>query len=249
MEHLVGGSACASSKDCGAETDPGSWCRAVAATNSELSEPAGDMAMWDPYQNQQEARSGSDLQPGAKNKPKKLDLLTVKAMPNQALAKILEARACTYQQLRQRGLDLWRTQTTTMEAADRQAAKSHLEWRLSNKDIANYVGTFRQVLQVMRKNCFHDFFSCLRLWIGKSMVTNFALKRRYEKWPRRNLFWTASASVTNSNIMTKTWERWTQDKTFPVKEAKATALARFRAIGVAYWIGWRIADQGHGAGR
>ena len=34
-----------------------------------------------------------------------------------------------------------------MEAADRQAAKSHLEWRLSNKDITNCVGTFRQVLQ------------------------------------------------------------------------------------------------------
>ena len=106
MEHLVGGSACASSEDCGAETDPGSWYRAVAATNSELSEPARDMATWDPYQDQQEARSGSDLQPGA-NKPKKLDLLTVKAMPNQALAEILEARGCTHQQLRQRGLDLW----------------------------------------------------------------------------------------------------------------------------------------------
>ena len=161
MAHLFDDSACASFEEqkrtsqavagslhgsCRAGTDPGSWYKAVANTDSELSKSAEDMVTWDPYQDQRPKRSASDLRPRA-NESRKLDLLTAKAMPNQALARHLKARGCTYQRLRQRGMDLWQTQTITMDDEDRKAAKSHLEWRLSNKDIANCVGIFRQVLQ------------------------------------------------------------------------------------------------------
>ena len=75
-----------------------------------------------------------------------LDLLTVTSMPSNALSDLLVAHGCTYSQLRKRGMDLWYTQTVTMDADLRTPALEILELQLRSSSISCCVSIFRQAL-------------------------------------------------------------------------------------------------------
>ena len=90
-----------------------------------------------------------------------LDLLTVETMSSTMLAEILVARGCTYMQLRNRGLDLWSTQTITDEDEKRKAARNDLELRLRDASMPDCISIFRAVISGRERELFDRFLFVL----------------------------------------------------------------------------------------
>ena len=90
-----------------------------------------------------------------------LDLLTITAMPSDKVSELLAALGCTSVLLRRRGMDLWHTQTVTMDAGLKKAASYELELKLGDASIANCVCTFREVLRGHERDLFDRYLYVL----------------------------------------------------------------------------------------